>query len=281
VQSNGVGHHQVKGQLYEIVDLHFDDMVPLISSLVIHSKLALTPTAIYVVGLSKSLASYTLHITSLSPTTGDVLSTANIPSSISDGLTHLMILSHTSTSKSTTSARAVWLERRSIKTFALTPTLNGKPTAIKGSAYKQIIDVGLSEHGQLVAVKTDGSSCILKLETDGSELETIWEYQDSVCYHDLEVIIKLIDVQGFVGSQHGFHFCWRLGQRWLSVHCTCLLVAHSEGMIVLQFFASLFTYISSRKLPLKSFLVTLRRAKVSSRVSRSHSRPVYMGSFAT
>lgn len=137
-----------------------------------------TSNTIYLIGLAKSFASYTLHVTTLSTQTGEVISTADISSSIKDGLVDFLVIRRSSDEAVT--PRIVWLEQESIRSIALTPTLDGK--SIKGSAYKSIVDVGLSEHGELVAIKTDGSSRILKLDADGSGIRSIWEYAESVSY---------------------------------------------------------------------------------------------------
>lgn len=136
-----------------------------------YSNLVVTPSAIYVVGLAKSFASYTLHVTALSPTNGEVLSSADIPSSILGGLTELLTLT-------TDSPHLVWLELGTIKTFPLVPTLKGKASTLKDAAYKQILDVGLNSYGRIVAIKADGSGTVLTLGEKG--LKSIWEFEGSV-----------------------------------------------------------------------------------------------------
>lgn len=150
------------------ISSHTDDVY---SSLVVYSNLVVTPSAIYVVGLAKSFASYTLHVTSLSPSDGEVLSSANIPSSILDGLTGFLTLT-------TESPHLIWLELGSIKTFPLVPTLKGKATTLKDAAYKQILDVGLNPYGRIVAIKADGSGSVIKLEGNG--MKSIWDFEGSV-----------------------------------------------------------------------------------------------------
>lgn len=146
----------------------------------VYSQVIATSNTIYLIGLAKSFTSYTLHVTTLSTQTGEVISTADISSSIKDGLVDFLVIRRSSDEAVT--PRIVWLEQESIRSIALTPTLDGKSTTIKGSAYKSIVDVGLSEHGELVAIKTDGSSRILKLDADGSGIRSIWEYAESVSY---------------------------------------------------------------------------------------------------
>ena len=147
------------------------------SSLVIHTHLLLTDDAIYAVGAAKSIASYTLHASVLSPTTGELLTSANLPSNIANPLREFMVL----TRHDTDSTHVIWLENGFIKSLVLTPKLSNKPSTVKGAGYAQILDVGLSDHGQLVATREDGASLVLKLEEDGLSLTSTWEFKNSVC----------------------------------------------------------------------------------------------------
>jgi len=147
------------------------------SSLVIHTHLLLADDAIYAVGAAKSVPSYTLHVSVLSPTTGELLTSANLPSSIANPLREFMVL----TRDNTDSTHAIWLENGLVKSLVLTPKLSNKPSTVKGAGYTQILDVGLGEHGQLVATREDGASRILKLDEDGLSLTSIWQFENSVC----------------------------------------------------------------------------------------------------
>ena len=130
----------------------------------------------YLLGLAKSLSSYTLHITSLSTDTGEAIHSGHIPSSITTGLSEAFILSDLKAPQ--TAPQVIWLEQGKIKALELTPELKAKPAAVKGAVYKKIADVGLSEHGQFVAIAEDGSGRVIKLTPEG--LKAIWEYTDSV-----------------------------------------------------------------------------------------------------
>lgn len=136
-----------------------------------------TSDAVYLIGLAKSLSSYTVHITSLSPTTGEVLSDVDVPSSINDGPGGLLVLSRKLASGKTT--RLAWLEQGRIHSVPLTPQLKDKPFVNKGSAYLQLHDLGLQNEGLFVAIKEDGSGRVIKLSDDGA-LKSIWEFADSV-----------------------------------------------------------------------------------------------------
>ncbi|KAK1228286.1 hypothetical protein PQX77_008674 [Marasmius sp. AFHP31] len=142
------------------------------SSLVIYSNLLITPQAIYVVGLAKSFASYTLHITALSPATGEVISSSNIPSSIGTGIDDLFSMLST-----TGDPHVLWLEQNSIKYFSLTPTLSGKPATYKGASYHKLTDIGLNSNGYLMATQIDQNDQALKIL--GNKVELAWNFENS------------------------------------------------------------------------------------------------------
>ncbi|KII83787.1 hypothetical protein PLICRDRAFT_147866 [Plicaturopsis crispa FD-325 SS-3] len=144
-------------------------------SLVVHSKIVVTSSAIYLIGLAKSLKSYTLHATALSTSTGEVLSSANVPSSIDNGLTDFITVSRGD------HADIVWIEKDTVRFIPLLPELKTKATYyLKAASYKQIIDLGLAGHGQFVAIKADGSSRVVGLDSEGTALSVLWDFPDSV-----------------------------------------------------------------------------------------------------
>ena len=75
--------------------------------------------------------------------------------------------------------RVVWIEGGSVRYFSLTPELKEKPMGLKGAVYKSIHDVGLSEHGQFVALKEDGTALVIRAVPEG--FRQIWEFAESVC----------------------------------------------------------------------------------------------------
>ncbi|KAI0052505.1 DUF1620-domain-containing protein [Auriscalpium vulgare] len=147
------------------------------TSLVIYAKLISTETAVYVLGLTKSFASYTIHVTAVSPTTGEVLSNADIPSTILKGPSELITL--TSQTDKNLYPHVVWVEAGSIRSVALVPKLNNKPTSIKGSTYDKIIDIGMHAEGYFVALQPDGSSRVIRLDAETSGLKIVWDFADS------------------------------------------------------------------------------------------------------
>lgn len=149
-----------------------------------YSAVIPTGSAVYAIGLAKSFASYTLHITALSPVDGSVLADVDVPSSITgDGPTSFLALSMKNKEDPTEYAavQIAWLEGGTIKSVGLTAELKGKPVSVKGAAYEKIIDAGLGDYGMFVALKDDGSGRVIKLSEEEKGLKVIWEFADSVC----------------------------------------------------------------------------------------------------
>ena len=76
--------------------------------------------------------------------------------------------------------RVAWLEAGNIRAVALTPELKATPVSVIGAAYERVIDIGLAEKGHFVALKSDGSGRVLKLDSEKAGLKVIWEFSDSV-----------------------------------------------------------------------------------------------------
>jgi hypothetical protein len=138
--------------------------------------LVTTPSTIYAIGLSKSFASYTLHVTSLSSSTGELVASVDFPSSIAEGSLGMLTLFSDTT---TLDPRVVWLEASAIRSVSLVPYLTEKPTSVKGS-YIKIIDIGLQDKGHFIALNTDDTGRVLSLDTSKTGLKVIWEFEDSV-----------------------------------------------------------------------------------------------------
>ena len=142
---------------------------------VVYVKLVTTPSTVYIVGLTKSLASKTLHISSLSISTGELVVTKNIPLSVAVGPSDLLVLS---SDAAVLTPRVVWLEAGTIRSVELIPNLTEKPTSVTGSAYTRIVDIGLQSKGHFVALTVNGTGRVLKLDVD--KLKVIWDFPDSV-----------------------------------------------------------------------------------------------------
>jgi hypothetical protein len=144
------------------------------SPLVVHTQLLITNGAIYAVGVAKSASSYALLASVLSPTMESfLLWRIRLPALHTPFVNLRFSLAMT--------WHAIWLENGLVKPLVSTPKLSNKLSTVKGAGYAQILDVGLSEHGQLVATREDGASRILKLDEDPLSLTSIWQFENSVC----------------------------------------------------------------------------------------------------
>ncbi|KAI0033037.1 DUF1620-domain-containing protein [Vararia minispora EC-137] len=166
-------------------DVQWTWMSPDQTALVAYSCLIATPSALYVVGLAKSFASYTLHITALSPTLGTPLVDAHIPSSIATGPTDLLIF--------TSPPSVVWLENGAAHRVQLEPSLKEKPGKLSGREYVSVVDVGLES--SFVGVLPDGSASVISLTESGANLWTFPESGSSDRYTD-SVFVGAKDGQG-------------------------------------------------------------------------------------
>ncbi|KAI5117724.1 hypothetical protein M0805_006209 [Coniferiporia weirii] len=147
------------------------------ASSVVYSRIACTPSTVFVVGLSKSFASYSLHITAISAESGEVVANAHVPSAIHNGLTDFLLLSDKADDDSTPCV--VWFEQGQMKFNMLTPTLDEKPKLMKGATFKGILNIGLNERGNFVALRSDGTGLAMKLDKGSNGLALVWEFAES------------------------------------------------------------------------------------------------------
>ncbi|EJD05202.1 DUF1620-domain-containing protein [Fomitiporia mediterranea MF3/22] len=147
------------------------------ASAVVYSRIARTSSTAFVVGLAKSTASYSLHVTALSADTGEELATVHIPSNIRNGLTDFLVLSDDTDDN----PYIVWLEdgQSQIRFASLAPALKGQPKALKGATFKSILNIGLNEHGHFVALETDGTGMALKLDRNSQGISLVYEFDES------------------------------------------------------------------------------------------------------
>ncbi|KAF8678535.1 hypothetical protein AX14_004695 [Amanita brunnescens Koide BX004] len=140
-------------------------------SLVTYTKIFSTSHVAYVIGVSKSLASYTLHITALSSSTGQVLNEVGVPSSIANPLSDTIMLSIYVPHQYR--PRIVWLEKNQIKSKALTPDLKNPVGTVKDAEFDKLLDVGLSAYGHFVGLKKGEPARVLKMAEDGTSIK-LW-----------------------------------------------------------------------------------------------------------
>ncbi|KAG1750542.1 uncharacterized protein EDB91DRAFT_1108061 [Suillus paluster] len=146
-------------------------------SLVLYSHIIADPSTVYLVGLAKSIASYTLHVTTLSSTTGEVIASVNIPANIKDGQSQFVAVS--SQTGLTTAACINWLEDGALRAAVLTPDLKGQVMALPGVKYHSIRHFGLSTNGQFLAITDGGATHVIHFDAQTSSLRPIWEFGDA------------------------------------------------------------------------------------------------------
>ncbi|KAJ3553144.1 hypothetical protein NM688_g3770 [Phlebia brevispora] len=204
-------------------------------SLVIYSSVVPTPSAVYVVGLAKSFASYTLHVTALSPEDGAVLAEADVKSSIiGTGPASFLVLNRKGKDEEIKdeddATRVVWLEGGVIRSIALTPELKDKPVPVKGAVYEKIIDAGLCEHGMFVALKEDGSGRVIKLNQEEKGLKVIWEFADSAkaAHYTDSIYTGGLDKDGYPYVARVF---WSHAYKAASAHILAPHLADGKGLV--------------------------------------------------
>ena len=129
----------------------------------------------YVVGLTKSFMSYTLHVVSLDSSTGIALASVDVPSSI-NGPLDLVTL----TSSRTPQPILAWLEDSHIRSVALTPNLAVKLHTIREDIYKELKDVGIADAGIFLALKRDDTCHVLRVDLGTQSVKKVWEFANSV-----------------------------------------------------------------------------------------------------
>ncbi|KAL0953048.1 hypothetical protein HGRIS_007249 [Hohenbuehelia grisea] len=141
-------------------------------SVSIFTKIAVTPTTLYAIGLSKTFADYKLHVTALDTSTGDQLASETIPSSLTD-FRQLTVVRF---AKDSDAVAVAWIDGGSLKSILLDPKLKAKAVTVKGTAFESIVDLALGEHGRFLAVKEDGAARLVKLDVAGGGLKSVHEF---------------------------------------------------------------------------------------------------------
>ncbi|KAF8644498.1 hypothetical protein AX16_008429 [Volvariella volvacea WC 439] len=190
-------------------------------SRVINTELVATNAALYVIGLMPAKEGYKLHLTSLNPTTGEQISTADVSAKIKEPLTDYFVVH---TPPPNVVGRVLWLENGFLKSIGLQKNVKAsKPQTFEGLKFASIIDPGLAGHGWFVAVTTEGLSRIFKIFDDGLGVAKVWDYEGS---HPEEATIPSIYAAGFdiKGRQYIARTYWsdKQGGAAADVYCTHL-----------------------------------------------------------
>ncbi|KAF9516661.1 hypothetical protein BS47DRAFT_1340546 [Hydnum rufescens UP504] len=141
------------------------------TSLNLHSRIVASRTAIHVIAFAKSFASYTLHVTTIDPLNGKEINTYHIPSSIQNGISHIVIIDRID------NPYIAWAEKGSIKSYDF---VTGHITSAKEKNYAEIIDIGLGQQGLFVGIQDNGAAHIFSVGRGQSQGPIkIWEFADS------------------------------------------------------------------------------------------------------
>lgn len=138
------------------------------TSLVVYNKLVPTEDAVYVVGLAKSIAGLTLHVTALASATGAELASQPLPGNL-EGPDVLAL------SAAGAPPVLAWLDKSVPTSVVLTPALDKKPQKARGE-YARLVDVGLGAQGWFVAVTAQDQARVLRQGDDGA-LKGVWEFE--------------------------------------------------------------------------------------------------------
>lgn len=144
----------------------------------LHSKIISTEKAVYVIGLVKSFASYTLSVTALDAATGIEISTTLIPSSIDDIERDLLTLARPNLPH----PQVVWRQGSSLRSIALSATSEDqqsqKPLITPG--YSKLLDVQLDSSGYFVALRSNGSASVFRQGQGSVGVDNVWDFMDLV-----------------------------------------------------------------------------------------------------
>ena len=131
------------------------------ASSTIFTKLAVSHSAVFALGLTKSFRSYTLKIVALDSTTGAELASQDYPSDIEDANNAFVTLLHRTAAFPT----VLWVDNGQAMVLDLDDQLKHKPAALKDGKFVRLLDVGLELSGILVGLRADDSAQVLKWES--------------------------------------------------------------------------------------------------------------------
>ncbi|KAF9241301.1 hypothetical protein BU15DRAFT_87236 [Melanogaster broomeanus] len=142
-------------------------------SLVVYSHIYPDPSTstLYLVGFAKSVRSYTLHVTTLNLTTGEVVASVNVPADIANALTDFLL----------TGPCLVWLSPSSPSSPSSLSLFSAPLSpSLKGKVLTRILDVGLAGNGMFMAFRDSGAGDVMGygFEAGGAAVRVIWNFGD-------------------------------------------------------------------------------------------------------
>ncbi|KAI6156842.1 DUF1620-domain-containing protein [Pisolithus tinctorius] len=145
-------------------------------TLVVYSHIRTMPDTVYAIGLARSEAAYTLHVTTLSMDNGSTIASVNIPANLPKDTPGFVLLDTPMTAEIAPGPCLTWLESSSIRAAVLTPGLKGQVQILPGVNYTHIRDIGLTGAGHFIAFTQDGSAHVMRY--NGESLRPMWEFTD-------------------------------------------------------------------------------------------------------
>ena len=152
------------------------------------TSLVRTSDALYVLGISKGVRSFSIHVSSLDAASGTLLHSAEITANI-DSTNAFQVLKLGPAIGVCKTASLVWLEAGSVKQVLLTPKLEtkylNKPATNKYGPYVALKDLQVTERGYISAIleEKDGQKDavhIYKMDLGGLGLTKVGEFEPSV-----------------------------------------------------------------------------------------------------
>ncbi|KAF9219877.1 DUF1620-domain-containing protein [Gyrodon lividus] len=165
----------------------------------------LPTSTLYLAGFAKSVRSYTLHVTTLDLTTGELVASVHVPADVASALADFLLVGPSATSASTTGTHSdasadktasidetgpclIWLSPSSpsspssLSLFSapLSPSLKGRVLTIPNASYERILDVGLAGNGLFMAFRDNGAGEVMGygFEARGAGVRVVWDFGD-------------------------------------------------------------------------------------------------------
>ncbi|KAG2336767.1 DUF1620-domain-containing protein [Suillus weaverae] len=141
-------------------------------SLVLYSHIIADPSTVYLVGLVKSFASYTLHVTTLSATTGELIASVNIAANIKDERSKFVVVS--SQAGPTTTACVNWLEDGSMQLWQHDKTQWVREEALASIQVAELVE--LPEKKVVMPYVVDEEGYFERLQRQLSDAKNLPQY---------------------------------------------------------------------------------------------------------
>jgi len=136
------------------------------------SKIVLTPDVVYAVGFARKGSPFRFHFASVSPETGKMIEWFQPDSDILNPNKDFVIFQRPDLSRPV----VLWLDggALAVRYLTLTPNLREQSVKLDG-IYSGLVDIGQGNLGQVVLTRKDGSSYLLRWQSEGAA-ETLHDF---------------------------------------------------------------------------------------------------------